>query len=126
MKLIGTCHLDLEGPRRLKTLLDRLKPNSISIEAPHNMEVQELIDMFCKEGIKLKKQVVDSNLPDNLKQYFFEWVSCRGYELIIPVEYSRDNGATIYLVDHPNVLDQQKLSTSHNLILSDTISPNLW
>ena len=107
MKLIGTHHLDIEGPKRLEHLLSKNKPEVITIEAPADKTIKEAKKDMSDKKQKLKdfifKVLLESKIlgKNAISKYFFETWDVYLYDTSIPISYAQKNDCKIYFVDDP-------------------------
>ena len=102
MILIETNHFDIEGPRRLEYLLERIKPKTIAIEFSKNFSsdgiekhVSGWRDIYSKA---IKSYKFETPL---LKELFLDLFSVYGYDALIPILYGKRTGAQIFPIDAP-------------------------
>ncbi|MBI4177675.1 MAG: hypothetical protein HY516_04925 [Candidatus Aenigmarchaeota archaeon] len=101
MKLVGTLHNDLEGPRRLRRLLDYLSPEAITIEAAAGFPLDEMVRKISENNRRKSRAVNSINGPQNMKQLYTELCELGGYEILVSVEYAGIRGVQIHGADHP-------------------------
>ena len=103
MKLVGTIHVDLEGPRRLEHLLQLHKPGVVTVECPRNLSIDETVNLFLARRAVSAEVLESTEMPAFLRDYYKEYFSILGYEIVVAAEYAREEGAQIYPVDHPDI-----------------------
>lgn len=101
MILVGTVHVDINGPRRLEQVLNTYKPKSVSLEIPSDMDPDELEQFIFGIRKSTKAAVEDSGIEENNSIFIFEAVETFGYEACITIEYCRTNDSTLHFSDHP-------------------------
>ncbi len=69
MILIGTIHTDLEGLRRLDTLLEFYQPKKITLEIPKAKSIDKTIELFRKINKEMQELANNADISDNLKQF---------------------------------------------------------
>ncbi|MEK6963822.1 MAG: hypothetical protein AABX70_05310 [Nanoarchaeota archaeon] len=115
MKLIGTIHhYDLEGPRRLEKLLQRIKPKKITIETPSDRSPEQVERLLLDRRTQTLDILASVQLPDCVRALYTEMFSQEGYEAMESILYARKEGVQIYGVDHPEVL--KTLSIDENML----------
>ncbi len=126
MKLVGTIHLDLEGPRRLKALLQKDQPSIITIEAPDGIAMEELKQKVLEKREINAGIVKNSPLSDSFKSLLLELSLVHRYELLETLKYSQQKGAELYLVDIPAMVDHFFLEFDSESLdaLAQTIHPD--
>ncbi|MBI1972140.1 MAG: hypothetical protein HYS53_02465 [Candidatus Aenigmarchaeota archaeon] len=102
MKLVGTIHTDLEGPRRLRRLLDRFQPEIITVEAPAGIPVEESLRIYEERNKRNARLVESLKGPKNIKQFYAEMCMLGVYELAVACGYAQGGKAQVYGADHPN------------------------
>jgi len=128
--MVGTCHVDLKGPERLKKFLNFVRPTSIAHESS-----KETAEEQMKQRFKTINQLLQEiNHPDpetrllNMVEYAY------GYELWVPYQHKKEDNPTVKiysLEDHANVeyLDQKIAEMEQNgedvSMTSDTLLSNL-
>jgi len=115
MILVGTVHIDIEGPNRLMKLLEKYNPEIISIECPSNRSINEVIEYIDRERTEMSSQVNNSNLPENLKKLVLEYVSCSHYEAPTAIDYAKKSGSKLHFVDYPGMVLQKEFDISDAL-----------
>lgn len=103
MILVGTVHIDLEGPKRLENLLFRIKPSLVSLECPKGMTEEEIRDLIMRDRREVRSIVEQSNLPAIFRQLMLEYSDIRGYDIIAPLDYCKKTGSEAIFVDHPSI-----------------------
>jgi hypothetical protein len=103
MIAIGTYHFDLEGPKRLKYALDKLRPRSISTEWPKGDNISEWTNYLSRLQETLINQLQKKAFPDAIYQLLRDSMTIGAYELRVPFEYSKKTGAKLFLIDHPKL-----------------------
>lgn len=96
LHLIGTCHLDLKGPERLRKFLKKVKPDKIYLEATDGLVSKVLAKREMREQELKQKKAVWKRFLDLFKTPKKEdiltvvnEVSC--YEVWVPYEYQKEN-----------------------------------
>ncbi|MCH7681340.1 hypothetical protein IID10_18585, partial [candidate division KSB1 bacterium] len=79
----------------------------ITVEFPEGRSAEEAVRLISDVAIRRIEQVKQSDLPENFKRVLCEIYGAMGYELITPIQYSRESGSKIYFVDHPDSLPSQ-------------------
>ena len=108
---VGTIHFDIEGPTRLKHLLDTFQPKTITIEAPYTVSLDELADHICKLRVARLALLKTTDIPTVIKDYIHDLITIMGYDLVVPINYARKNSALIYGIDHPNIIPAGEISS---------------
>ncbi len=91
--LVGTHHMDLKGPERLKKFLEFVRPDTIGLEATvedYHRRIQDHAQ-FRSQRVLLQQVLTVQYGPEaagNAAKYF----DMLGYELWVPSEFSRNNG----------------------------------
>ncbi len=99
MKLVGTVHTDINGPKRLEKLLETERPRVISVECSSLFLAEDLASSF--EQVRAAPGFLLNMLPSVGQRLYREIFSVYGYELIVANNYAKQNGARIHLVDGP-------------------------
>jgi hypothetical protein len=99
MILIGTCHNDMEGPKRLENALNIIKPKVITVECQSNyyLESVKLIYKYYKE--EMSDWVAKTKKPKIVKTYLLERLAIESYEVLTAINYAEKNHASIFFVD---------------------------
>ena len=107
MLLIGTVHIDLNGPRRLEAILNRFRPKKVAVEWSGNIDLGEIVSQIQIAKHLMLKQLKELklDLPSNLLGLMYEEVDARGYEFFVPYNYCKGNGLELLCVDHPALLE---------------------
>ncbi len=124
MIAVGTIHLDIKGPKRLRNLLERYKPIKISIEYPKRQSINEAEQRLLNLQRIRETQAKNSDLPDNLKQIAIELAKAIGYEIIIPIQYHKEKCIEIYFVDHidrPVICEEKDFAEKFRIGLGDIV-----
>src|SRR3989344_8442223 len=106
MRLLGTIHVDIEGPRRLEKVLRTYSPSVITIEAPNDKSIDELRTIFLGRRERRLQLLRQMNLPSSLERLFADFISSYAYEILVPIEYQRTAGAEVYAVDIPRDISE--------------------
>lgn len=117
MILIGTIHIDLNGPKRLETILNRFRPKKVSIEWPCNIDLREVVNQIQANKQSLLQQLrkLKLDLPSNVLDLMYEENEARGYEFIVPNKYCTRNGLELLCVDHPAISDEREFKIPESL-----------
>ena len=105
MLLIGTVHIDIEGPKRLEHFLNKYAPRKITVEVPKGRSVSEIEYMTLRERENRVKQVQQAGLPPQVQTLLEEIEQATGYEAIVAIQYAKRTGAELYFVDIPKIFD---------------------
>jgi len=103
MILVGTMHLDLEGPRRLENLLNRFRPKRISVECPKGTNQIEVRDSIINHRRKTQRIIRGMRMPDNYQKQMLEYQEVKAYEIATILDYCRTNRCSAFFVDHPAI-----------------------
>ena len=101
MILVGTVHIDIDGPKRLEYLLKRLQPKTITVEYPSSFTPEEVEERLGRMHRVALECIDKLERPDFEKAYFREIYSNYWYEAITPITYARQSGSVVKGVDHP-------------------------
>lgn len=121
--LIGTCHLDLKGPARLKKFLNFVRPTSIGHE--NSLEsVKSLAENRKRKSVAFLH--MNSEVDQTLKfAIMLEYIY--GYEIWMPYQHQQDDNptTTIYPLENCQTIQKateyfyQQSSTTDSKTLSD-------
>jgi len=103
MKLIGTIHYDIQGPKRLEHILNKEMPEKVSVEFYKAKDIKEAQSLVLKNREKRKKEIKKWNLPKLLKNFAYRISESYGFELTTTIRYAKKTGALLYLVDEPEI-----------------------
>lgn len=101
LKLVGTVHVDLNGVYRTKRILDKYRPENITIEWPSNYDIDTAMNV-SKMIQNYPEQVSISKIPDFMKQYLIKFYENMYFELKVPLQYMNEtDGVEVHFVDTP-------------------------
>ena len=99
MILIGTSHIDIQGPERLEHLLKQIQPKIIIVEVPVNFSLDDIAKQIIEGRATQIQRVQATNTHEPYKQLMSNIYAVRGYDALVPIEYARKTGAEVYPVD---------------------------
>ena len=121
MILIGTIHQDLEGPSRLESLIGRLQPKVLTIEAPANLAIDQLAETLRVRRQLFERLSLSLKAPNFYKELVGETYKITGYDILVPIDYARRQGIEVHAVDHPALaeliekpVDEKAIVDMHN------------
>ncbi|MEK6905529.1 MAG: hypothetical protein AABX24_03955 [Nanoarchaeota archaeon] len=116
--LVGTCHVDLKGPQRLRKFLDFVRPSSICHEGSE--EFAKGLFEERRYGIKTFLQM--ANQPDPALKFAAMLEYVQGYEIWVPHQHKQENNPTanIYPLENQQVL-QDALECLNKLLEKEDV-----
>lgn len=99
MILIGTVHTDLDGPRRLKCILEKYKPRKITVEMPKN-KLEKILNDFSEFRSIAKKNFEKVYGGTEIIKLINELIQIYGYEFNTTYDYAKSTGAELYAIDY--------------------------
>lgn len=111
--LVGTCHVDLKGPQRLRKFLDFVRPSSICHEGSE--ETAKQLFEGRRNGIEAFLQITNQSDPALKFAAMLEYA--QGYEIWVPHQHKQKNNPTanIYPLENHQAL-QDALECLNDLL----------
>src|SRR3989344_1815407 len=121
LTLIGTQHMDLKGPRRLRKALERLNPDVVSVE--YDEQRAGIADQMTE---KLKSEIFFETVfegylcmfPDAHEETLRQYIRSTDFEYRVAKKYSQERGILLDLHDtldaHANAVDAMQEGTEKN------------
>ena len=107
--LVGTVHRDPDGPQRLESLLEKVRPENIAIETSEERANQSSSHSLSEreQEEKCKKDLQEMSTKFNLTPEqvqtvtsIFKFYAVYGYEIRVPKQYAAQQaGVTVHYID---------------------------
>jgi hypothetical protein len=91
LTLIGTVQDDIDGPKRLSSLLHQLSPGMVCVQ--------------MQEGLQLLYQEMETSRKARIstEDFLGQMLSCKEYDSLIPIQYCRENHVQFARVGYPDL-----------------------
>ena len=109
MILVGTSHIDLQGPERLEHLLEQIQPKIITVEISANLSLDDVADQIIEGRATQIQRLKATDMYESYKRLLTEIYSIRAFDALVPIQYARANGVEIYPVDFPSQESKAKI-----------------
>lgn len=123
MIFVGTVHVDIDGSKRLRHLLEAYRPRCITVEYPADESIADIerkIREQQERGVRLMKRI---RAPENMRGVYTEIAAQAGYDTLVPILYAKENGLEVYPVDHPGIRKGLQLADDEGVIEMFSINP---